>query len=49
MEHANENETNEEQDRQDEAVESDREEPLFRIKSVAPYVNEPVVQQNCIR
>ena len=23
--------------------------PLFRIKSVAPYLNEPVCQQNCIR
>lgn len=23
--------------------------PLFRIKSIAPYVGEPVVQQNCIR
>ena len=24
-------------------------EPLFRVKSVSQYVDEPVVQQNCIR
>lgn len=24
-------------------------EPLFRVRSVGPYIDEPVVQQNCIR